>query len=642
MAGKNKDKEQKQKKIVSKTDRKEKENNRSEKIKGHYVRTFYYSFLISFMLFGLVAVFIFIYTHDKNFFGFSQRYYDRAVEYMEKGDVDAAQKELEECLDFDETYTRARNMLADIYIDGGKYSEAEELLKKSIELSPRSTDAYLEYIKVLAVQNKFEAVFDFINNITSSYMNMKILEKLPSSPSVSPSPGNYDAEIKIELSADENCKIYYTTDGSTPDFSSNVYDGTPITLSKNSMNIRAVSANENGYISNEFNSVFSVYNSNTEYKFTDEKVEAIVRIIINKPKGTVLYGDLESLTTFTNASKETSAVEGKIISLEDLSAIPNLTTVVIHNEKAIKDYSSLSSMLNVKNLEINDCDLGLDAVSEISSMTWLESLNLDKNLISDISPISRLVKLKSLSVSDNNIKDITGISGLTNLTELNISKNFIQDISGLSSLNRLKTLKISENLISSVSAVSEFSSLREFDASGNQISSAESLRRLIGITSLDLSNNKLTNVSPLFSLTSLTNLNIASNSADSIDGISELSNLSTLNISGNKISDLSGLVGMNIKYFTATNMELSDDALVSVAGMSKLQSLDIRNNKIVDVSPLASLSQLTNLTVSGNIPKNLSVLTACPKLNTVNCSNSTVSDADIYALRNKGITVITD
>ena len=65
-------------------------------------------------------------------------------------------------------------------------------------------------------------------------------------------------------------------------------------------------------------------------------------------------------------------------------------------------------------------------------------------------------------------------------------------------------------------------------------------------------------------------------------------------------------------------------------------------SKIVDVSPLASLSQLTNLTVSGNIPKNLSVLTACPKLNTVNCSNSTVSDADIYALRNKGITVITD
>lgn len=635
----------KQKKAVLKTEKKSKKSNvsnRSEKIKGHYGRTFYYSFLTAFIVFGLIAVFIFIYTQDKNFFGFSQRYYDRAETYLEKGDVDAAQKELEACLNFDEKYTRARTLLADIYIQNGKYSEAEALLARSIELSPRNVDSYLEYVKVLAVQGKFESVFSFIDNVSSSYMLMKVQEKLPSVPSVSPSPGNYDSEIKIEMSTDEGCKIYYTTDGSVPSFESRVYDGNPIALSKNSMTLRAVSASEDGYISNEFNSVFSVYNSNTEYKFADPKVEAIIRAVINKPKGSVLYGDLESMTAFSNTSAEASAIDGQIKTLEDLSAIPNLTTVIIHNETGISDFSSLSSMTNVKSLDLTGCKIGSKALTEISSMTWLETLVLDKNSVSDTEPISKLVKLKSLSLSDNSVKDISPISGLSNLTDLVLSKNFIQDISPLSSMPRLKTLDLSDNLITSVSPISELTSLKEVNFSGNQISSVEALRRLTTLTTLDISDNTVSNISALSGMSSLVNLNISSNSVSSLSALSGLKNLTTLNVGGNSASDFNVLTGTNIKYLTASNMNLNDAALAKIAKLTKIQTLDVRNNQIVDVSPLTALSSLTTLTVSGNYPKNLSALASCKKLSTVNCANTTVSDADIYALRNKGITVITD
>lgn len=638
----NKDNEQKQKKIISKADKKIKNSKRSEKIKGHYARTFYYSFLTAFIVFGLIAIFVFIYTHDKNFFGFSQRYYDKAVSYMEKGELDAAQKELEACLNFDETYTRARTLLADIYIQNEKYAEAEVLLSKSIELSPRSIDSYLEYIKVLAVQGKFEEVFNFVNNISSSYMTMKVLDKLPPSPEVSPSPGNYDSEVKITMSTDDNCKIYYTTDGSAPNFQSNVYDGNPIVLSKNSMNLRAVSANEDGYISNEFNSVFSVYNSNTEYNFVDSKVEAIIRVLINKPKGAILYGDLESITTFTNSTKETLSVSGQIKSLEDLSAIPNLTTVVLRNETSIQDFSSLSTMLNVKSLDLTNCKIGSKALESIASMTWLENLTLDKNIISDAAPLSKLIKLKSLSLSDNSIKDISSFSGLTNITNLNLSKNFIQDISAVSSMTRVKTLNLSDNLITTISSVSDISTLRELNLSGNQITSIEALRRLTTLTTLDLSNNTITNISALSSMTSLVNLNLSSNSIASFDKLSGLSNLTTLSVSGNSASNFDVLSETNIKYLTAANMNITDDILAKISKISKIQSLDVRNNQIIDVSSLTALSQLTTLTISGNYPKNISALTACKKLNTVNCSNSTVNDSDIYALKNSGITVITD
>ena len=98
----------------------------------------------------------------------------------------------------------------------------------------------------------------------------------------------------------------------------------------------------------------------------------------------------------------------------------------------------------------------------------------------------------------------------------------------------------------------------------------------------------------------------------------------------------------NVKHLVAANTEMSDSALSSVAKLSRLQTLDIRNNKFFDVSPLTSLSNLTTLNISGNSPKNISALAGCRSLNSVTCSNSTVSDSDLYALKNKGITVITN
>lgn len=633
---------EKKKKIVSKAEKKEIESKRSEKIKGHYGRTFYYSFLISFIVFGLLTIFIFIYSQDKNFFGFSQRYYDRAVSLMEKGDIPSAQKELEDCLKFDETYTRARALLADLYIRNGNYAEAETVLARSIELSPRDIDSYLEYVKVLALQGKFEDAFSFINGIDSSYMSMKVLEKLPEIPTVSPASGNYDSAIDITITSKEGYRIYYTTDGSAPSYNSDIYDGTPITLSKNSLKLRAVAVSDDGYISNEFSASYSVYNSNTEYKFVDSKVEAIVRLLINKPKGTVYYGDLEGITTFSNVTKETSSVTGQIKSLEDLTAIPNLTSVIIHGENGIGDFGSLKSLTNVKELDLSNCRISSDAMTSISSMTWLESLVLDTNGISDISPLAKLIKLKSLSISDNNVKDVSSLSGLTSLTEINLSKNFIQDVSALSAMSKLKTADLSDNLITSVSALSELAQLKSLDLSGNQISSLEALRRLTSLTSLDVSGNKIYSLSAVSALSSLTNLDISSNSVTSLDSLAGLAKLTTLNVSQNSITGYSVLSETNVKNLTAANTGMTDALLAEISKLSKIQTLDVRNNQIFDVSSLTSLNLLTTLNISGNYPKNLSALTGCRKLNSVTCSNSTVSDSDLYALKNKGITVVTN
>ena len=69
---------------------------KAEKIKGHYFRTFYYAFAMSFIVFGLVAVLYFVYTQDKNIFGFSDRYYEQALESIESHNFEEAEKALEE------------------------------------------------------------------------------------------------------------------------------------------------------------------------------------------------------------------------------------------------------------------------------------------------------------------------------------------------------------------------------------------------------------------------------------------------------------------------------------------------------------------------------------------------------------------
>ena len=76
---------------------------KAEKIKGHYFRTFYYAFAITFIICGLAAVLYFVYTQDKNIFGFSDRYYEQALESIESHDFEDAEKALKSCLEFDKT-----------------------------------------------------------------------------------------------------------------------------------------------------------------------------------------------------------------------------------------------------------------------------------------------------------------------------------------------------------------------------------------------------------------------------------------------------------------------------------------------------------------------------------------------------------
>ena len=163
------------------------------------------------------------------------------------------------------------------------------------------------------------------------------------------------------------------------------------------------------------------------------------------------------------------------------------------------------------------------------------SLNLDSNLLTDISPLSTLTNLTELYLHNNKITDISPLSTLTNLTSLSLNNNLLTDTSGLSTLTNLANLYLNSNKIT--------------DTSG--------LSTLTNLTYLSLDNNLLTDTSGLSTLTNLTHLYLNSNKITDISGLSTLTNLRNLNLDSNQITDLSPLQSLgNLDYVFVYGVEL--------------------------------------------------------------------------------------
>jgi hypothetical protein len=96
---------------------------------------------------------------------------------------------------------------------------------------------------------------------------------------------------------------------------------------------------------------------------------------------------------------------------------------------------------NIANLE------GLQCAENLSY------LDINGNLISDLSPLSGLTNLSVLALQFNRISDLTPLLGLTNLYHLDLGINHISNLSPLSGLTNLQDLLLQQNSISDLTAL---------------------------------------------------------------------------------------------------------------------------------------------------------------------------------------------
>ncbi len=218
--------------------------------------------------------------------------------------------------------------------------------------------------------------------------------------------------------------------------------------------------------------------------FKDDKLEAAIREIIDKPDGPLTKSDLLDL-------ERLDLLEKDITSLAGLEQAENLWVLDLTNNR-VDDLSSLENLLSLKTLYLHENDL-VD-IAKLSGLVNLEDLGLSGNEIEDISPLSNLVKLEVLDLAGNHITDIGPLANLGELQRLLLCENDLSDISPVSNLTGLKWLFFACNRVSDIEALENLGSLERLVFNDNSVNDLSALIDNQGLGDkdrVDIKNNDL-------------------------------------------------------------------------------------------------------------------------------------------------------
>lgn len=270
------------------------------------------------------------------------------------------------------------------------------------------------------------------------------------------------------------------------------------------------------------------------------------------------------------------------IDLIPLAYFPNITTLDIDFSQ-IENLEPLSKLVNLKSLSLAG-NLIKD-IEPILGLTSLETLDLKMNdSLKDLSEISNLKNLTTLDLSNLSLYYVPDLSGLSKLENLMIDKlliydevsidevvkvTFVTDLKWLKGLSNLKTLSAEENLWG-------------WDLTG--ISQAPALE------TLRLSRSLVVNLAALKELKNLVHLHLTMTQTKDLSPLASLSHLESLYLEANEISDLSSLPNLPTLY----EIDLSNNKIVDVSPLVKIKNLHeiiLENNLVEDVSSLLPLEK---------------------------------------------------
>ncbi len=531
-------------------------------------------------------------------------YYRSAVSDITNNDNIKAAEKLNTALTLDNKNHNARFRLVEVYKTLLEYDKAEKLLLDGIEMQQSNTNYYKELILLYVESERVEKALEFINSIDHEYVLVQLNKERPSPLNSSPTQGRYEKSVKVTLSSDdEDVKIYYTTDGSTPNLKSNIYDG-PVKISSGNVSIKAFAINEAGLISDELILEYSINTANQYVDFADEKMEQLIRREVNIYGQAIYPSELENITSISNLDAKGERISGDIKSLEDLQWLPNLKELTLVDEKGINNISAVLNQKKLSSLNLSGCEIPSDLLSRFSEFSQLEYLNLDNNGITDIEFLRNMKGLIGLSLSDNIISDLSPLEEHLSLAELDVSNNAISNISVLQKLYLIKDLNLS----------------------GNTLKDLNNLALNTKIEKLDVSNCGLKSLSGVKRLEALKELNASKNSVSDFGDIKEGPELDYLDLSENNIGSISFVEGLFVK-----KLNLSNNAIKNIKPIRKaegLQSIDLSGNNISNIEFLAELEELTTANLSDNNIKKIEPLKESKSLTQVIVTGNEISDFD--------------
>lgn len=297
------------------------------------------------------------------------------------------------------------------------------------------------------------------------------------------------------------------------------------------------------------------------YRFKDKAMEAEVCRILGKEEGTVTVPDLYAVTsirmvgntsfeawerveihthgTSIQVDRKENTDRGQIASLEDISAMPNITELILCNQ-CISDLSPLRKSRIIK-LYLHGNNIS--DISPLSECYYLEELVISSNGVSDFSPLIDCGFLRFLNAGANYMTDLTDIAKIKGLMNLYIHDcPRLTDYSALNQMNKLSTFSIRPVDSTAYDAIGKMTELTwlgmwhmEEEADLNELSG---LRKL---ESIHMDGINVKSLEGMENFTRLSNLNLYNIEAESLYPLTKLENLYTLVLRGGRYGDYSDI-----------------------------------------------------------------------------------------------------
>ena len=228
--------------------------------------------------------------------------------------------------------------------------------------------------------------------------------------------------------------------------------------------------------------------------------------------------DFPAKSAVTPVDPQTERIPGESVHIPD----PNLRAAIAGTlGKAPNAQITVAEMATLKHFKA--IDKGIRDLTGLEFATNLETLELRKNQMSDLSPLSGLKSLKEVWIQGETVSDLSPFAGLTDLEGLSVWQISIKDLSPLKGLTKLRWLSLGHNSksVPNVAPLAGLRSLKRLQLYGMGISDISPLANLTGLKILDLRASNISDVSPLVGLSELESLSIGGNNVSDFSPLKE-------------------------------------------------------------------------------------------------------------------------
>ncbi|KAF9125014.1 hypothetical protein BGW39_007738 [Mortierella sp. 14UC] len=271
-----------------------------------------------------------------------------------------------------------------------------------------------------------------------------------------------------------------------------------------------------------------------------------------------------------------------------------------HNDiKVVPDSLLKLSKLDVLDLSCNSIS-SFHSAFKMKKLKNLRRLNLDHNMLTDISPIYKLKSLRELRMNHNFVPYLAiAIQNMAKLKILAMESNSLSTLpETISKLGNLCELRLSDNNLRALpETIGSIRTLQVLALRSNLLERLpESWKDMENLSTLDLACNKLTSLpADIVRLPKLTHLDLHDNQIRALpDKIGQLSNLVVLQLCNNQLRELPRDIG---RLKDLHDLVLSFNELRrlpdEIGKLNKLQELKFDNNPLRSLPK--TIQRLTNV-----------------------------------------------